>query len=246
MAKRQRMNGTSPFRGEGKPAPLLDDLSNALTGQTVVVQEQFNIITRDATQRLEIEGCIATGAGLQVPDDLSQESMENLANILFHLQGRLQLFIGDMLVASERLGYGGIKAIAEQMDREGKTLSNWKSVCKAVTTSLRGEVHAQYPNAKPLSMTHYKLIQGMDTNAQTHWMSQALQHGYSVSQLRDAIHGESPKQLEPPIPAISKRIQALENTVTKKRWQSLKPHQRQQERDRLQSLLDKIDQWEQG
>ncbi len=164
--------------------------ADALLGNApppVVIQEQMNIITRDARQHLEIEGCVATSAGLDIPDDISREQMENLADILFYLSGRTQLFIGDMLVASERLGYGDIKAIAEQMDREGKTLSNWKSVCKSVTTSLRKEVHAEFPEVKPLSMGHYNLIQAMDEGGQRDWMRVALREGLSVAELRNAI-----------------------------------------------------------
>lgn len=162
-------------------------------------QERFNIITRDASHHLEIEGCVATGAGLDVPSDITHEQIDNLANILFYLSGRVQLFIGDMLAVAEHLGYGFIEQKATEMGLSGQTLRNWKSTCNKVSISLRRDVLSEYPDAHPLSISHYELVQKMDDSQQREYLRMALANQWSVSELREQIRfdaGNSDKDVD--------------------------------------------------
>jgi hypothetical protein len=158
-------------------------------------------VTSDKTQ-IQMYGCTLTAAGLDIPDTISEADMENLAQALFAFEGHIQLFIGDMLAAEERLRYGAITALAVQLGKDSKTLSNWKSICKSVTTSRRQEVLSANPGKKPLTMKHYQFVVAMTDDQQLYWLNLAMANEWSVKELRDAIKGKALLAAENATPSL--------------------------------------------
>jgi len=195
--------------------------------------EKSGVMVRDAEGQLSLLGCQVSSAGLEIPDGFTLENMTSLAEVLFQLETGVQLLIGDMLVAADRLGYGEISAIGEQFNRRGKTLSNWKSTCKAVTTSLRRELYEKYPDAPPLSISHYELIQGMKKADQRNWLGAALEHNWSVSALRTAIRDEQKEKQDTVEPTAFDRW--TDDGI--KRFRSALSQMKQQERQKLKEML---------
>lgn len=132
-------------------------------------------------------GCRGTAAGLEVRPDITPEELTQLASILFAMEDGLQLYIGDLLAAAETLGYGDITAIAAHYQRDPKTLRNWKYICSSVETSLRKDVLASQPTAKPLTMGHYNLVAALAPADQHRLLTQAIAAGWSVARLREAL-----------------------------------------------------------
>lgn len=195
--------------------------------------DKSGILLRDGEGDLSLLGCRVSPAGLEIPEEFSLEQLISLADILFQLETGVQLLIGDMLVATDRLGYGDIGSIAEQFNRRGKTLSNWKSTCKAVTSSLRRELFEAYPDARPLSISHYEIVQRMNTNNQQEWLEHTLQSNWTVSELRSAIreakHTDTPASEKNVFDQWAKQgINQFRNAVSQ-----MQPH----ERDKLKEML---------
>jgi hypothetical protein len=177
-----------PFKRRAEANP---EQFKALQAQVEAYQAQLKQALVRTDNGIQIAGCIGNAAGLLVPDDISAEDMHLLADVLFDFEGRIQLFIGDMLNAVEKLQYGTIQKIAEAYGRDETTLYNWKSICKAVTTSLRSEVLAAYPNKPALTIGHFALVRAMPEDEQRHWLMQAAEQQWSVAKLRDAIKGKA-------------------------------------------------------
>lgn len=202
--------------------------------------ENSGLMIRDADGELSLLGCQVSPAGLDIPDEFSQENMASLAEVLFQLEMGVQLLIGDMLVAADRLGYGEISAIGEQINRRGKTLSNWKSTCKAVKTSLRREVYQNYPDARPLTITHYEVVQKMKESNQRKWLSQALENSWSVSQMKKAIQEKQKNNQSTEASAFDRwmdgGIKRFETALS-----GMKKHERDELKKRLLEVFDQFD-----
>ena len=191
-------------------------------------------IQRMGAGKLTIHRCEATAAGLLVPADMTQQELYDLATDLFAMESSISLWVGDMLVAFDDLGYGDISQIALEFGRAAKTLSNWKAVCGAVKTSLRREVVAAYPDRKPLSFTHYALLVTLPEAAQFEYASRAMAEQWSVEQLRNMIF--KPHQPEPPVErfrdllmanmdAVKKRFRKAQSGKERREWLTLAQEQ---------------------
>jgi hypothetical protein len=191
-------------------------------------------IQRQGGGRLTIHRCEASAAGLVVPGDISRQELYDLATDLFAMESSIALWCGDMLVAFDDLGYGDISQIAGEFGRAAKTLSNWKAVCGAVTTSLRREVVAAYPDARPLSFTHYALLVTLPEEAQFQYASRAMAEGWSVQQLREAIYGVNAPasgvetwrdRLTDNVEKVAKRFRKAKSGKEKREWITLAQEQ---------------------
>lgn len=142
--------------------------------------------SEDDKGRLHLGMCVGDAAGLDIPDDITQKDFDRLTEILFAMEGRIQLWIGDALNAMDRLKYGDITKIAEQFGRDPKTLSNWKLICRKVPKSLREEVLRAHPH-NPLTIGHYNIVQAMPADEQRTWLMRAANEGLSIASVRRKI-----------------------------------------------------------
>lgn len=150
---------------------------------------QSDIIMND-DGTVNLGACQANAAGLDVPTDVTPTEINQTATLLFAIEGRVQLWIGDLLNAAENLEYGAIKAIAEKFGRDPDTLYNWRSLALAVTISLRSEVLSLFPDSKPLSKSHYEIIRKLPEKSQREWCILAMENEWSVAEMREAFKGK--------------------------------------------------------
>jgi len=87
--------------------------------------------------------------GLIAPEQVTQESWEQIGLLLFKLEGSIQFLIGDWLVYGTDLKYGDVDAIAQALGREPETLHQYAYVCRNVQLWIR--IHN-------LSYAHHKLV----------------------------------------------------------------------------------------
>lgn len=204
-------------------------------------------VQRLAAGKLLLHRCEATAAGLIVPSDLTRQELYDLAVDLFAMESSVALWVGDMLVAVESLGYGDISQIALEFNRAPKTLSNWKAVCAAVETSLRREVVAAFPDRRPLTFGHYALLVTLPASAQFEAASRAIDAGWSIAQLRDFLHPqkEAPRaavvekyreRLWNGVEDVRRKFHKSKRAIDKRAWLSLASEQAQYWQDLVTEL----------
>lgn len=170
---------------------------------------QPSLTSLDDSGALILLGCHASPAGLDVRPDLAPHEFHQLATLLFSLEDGLQLFIGDLLAASDSLGYGDLTALAATYNRDEKTLRNWKYICSHVKMSLRRDVLARYPGTKPLTLGHYGVVASLSPDEQTHFLCLAIEDGLSVAQLRRLVRPPQPTPAVPPVLTLARDLATL-------------------------------------
>lgn len=111
---------------------------------------------------LVVEGFRFSPTGLVSPDRVSPQEWRRVGDLLFRLEGSIQWLIGDWLVYGERLEYGDIKKIAEDMGRDEHTLYNYKTVSRAIESSRRREL---------ISFSHHYEVMGLPVDKQEYALS---------------------------------------------------------------------------
>lgn len=194
MTKRRNLEDAISNTGNGNmpnafPAPKINMPVPRRAAQAIQASDKAIMIQNDGT--MQIAGCVMSGAGLDVPSNITEEDLRQVTEVLLRMEDRLQLYIGDALVAAENLGYGSITSLAERMGRQPKTLWNWKTVCANVRTALRRAVLAKYPHSKTPTISHYEIIMGLPEEEQSDWLEKLLQNDWSVMQFRTEVAGKS-------------------------------------------------------
>lgn len=177
MTPREMSDGVYGHSGDSQ---RVTELETALAD----LQTRAVVVISTSGETMALFGCEMSGAGLDVPDTITNAALFDALHILFSFEEHIQLMVGDALAAMERLKYGAIEDIAKSFARDGKTLRNWKSICKKVELSLRRDVLAAHPNARPLTISHYDLIRAFNEADQRYWIASALSGGWSVTRLR--------------------------------------------------------------
>lgn len=153
--------------------------------------QQLREMARRAIRRLddgiELLGCQGNAAGLLVPEEITPDDLKLLADTLFGFEEHIQLYIGDMLAASEKLAYGSYEQVAAAYSREATTLYKYKSVCSAVSIFLRRKILLAFPKAKTLTMTHYEYVMKFDESEQEKWLTAAAAENWSTRKLQAEI-----------------------------------------------------------
>jgi len=147
---------------------------------------------------IQIGGYTLSPLGLQGEGD--RADWETVGGLLFDLEGKIQLLIGDWLVYGEREWGETYRQIAEEVGRSVTTLYNYKWVADNVPISLRSE---------KLSYSHYYLIAGIEDDARkAALIAQAVEEGWTVSQLRRVVY--------PPTPLLPGTIAVFDLSAKKK------------------------------
>lgn len=184
--------------------------------------ETYTQVQRTEPGYIQLPGALVEPAGLAVDHTISAADFDVLGVNLFALNDRIQLLIGDYLVAAEDLKYGDITVMAYNFGFEPKTFRNWKNICNMVKLSLRRDVLREHPGAKPLTLSHYSLVTKFDDDEQYRLLSMAIQNEWSVSDFRKYLKPTHQKavthrpyrfkaKFETQITAISDDIQSVED-----------------------------------
>jgi len=121
----------------------------------------------------------ATTTGLVVTDDnVPYEVWEAYGNGIRRVEGAIQWLIGDWLNYGERK-YGEMYAQAmDETDYEKKTLKNAKWVAGRIEVSRRRDT---------LNFSIHAEVAKLEPEEQEYWLNEAVEQGYTVRGLRDAI-----------------------------------------------------------
>lgn len=233
-SRRDRIANTDPFSSPSD-APSLHDLTNSM-----VTSSDANLVTsdvyRDDGGNLIAYSFKLTPVGID-PNTLEQdkESWMQLAEWLFQMEGRLSLFIGDMLVGMERLHGITYEMIAEHFGVSTKTLYNWKYVCENVDISLRRE---------NLKYSHYMLVAGKDAKDQERYLRKASEEDMSKSELKKLIDEEDDQELvEEKPPKFERDLENVIVELNQQRWKKLGKRKRKNYYAKLKNLLEQIETW---
>lgn len=165
-----------------------DEMAGLFRQQQEMIEEaqaeSGSMITAVQAGKIQTGGFLWTPTGLQAVDDITAEDIEFTGQMLKMVDSSLQWLIGDWLLHAEHIQYGDIKELAEELGFVVETIYEYKSVAKAVETSIRMEV---------LSFGHHQLVRAKDAKEQKEWLNKAVANKWSVRQLREEINGK--KQL---------------------------------------------------
>lgn len=235
MAKNRRdlVANSNPFGGPGG-SPSLQDLTNSMMTQsdTDIVSD----IYRDDEGNLIAYNFCLTPLGIDPGSfDQSKDEWMKLAEWLFQMEGRLSLFIGDMLVGMEMKHGVTYEKVAEHFGLSKKTLYNWKYVCERVDISLRRE---------NLTYSHYMLVTAMEQEEQEKYLALASEENLSKAQLKKAIDDDhKTKSQTIKSSKLERNLETIVTDISESGWKKLSKGRRKKYYQSLQDLLDKLEKW---
>jgi hypothetical protein len=181
--KRGNPNETDPFAAQ--PTSLTMEEADALSLGAPPIMKTKSLQFKD-NGKISFRRFQLTQVGFEPPADANAEEWQQLADMLFRLDGALQWMIGDFLL--HETAWGDTARIAAEFGYEVGTLYDYKKVAKNVQIGVRT------PN---LSFGHHKLVKSMDEADQRKWLQRAEQNGWSVAEMRRQIRAKKPlKQLD--------------------------------------------------
>lgn len=132
---------------------------------------------------IEVNHITATSIGLLISEGVTEEEWEIFGDTLVRFHTSYQWLVGDFLIYGEDHHYGRVREFGDRLGVKGATVSNWKSVCRAIEPSRRRE---------ELTFTHHTEVAGLPTEMQERWLEKAYNNGklYSVKRLRREINGD--------------------------------------------------------
>lgn len=126
---------------------------------------------------------------------LSRPTLEEWGNVMEFVEradNAVQWWVGDLINAGENM-------FGEEASQwfSDATWRRWAWVCEKVQPALR---------RADLSFTHHEVIARLEPREQKHWLAQAAQHGWSVSELRKQLKGEEPPDDSETCPACGRKL----------------------------------------
>jgi hypothetical protein len=132
-----------------------------------------------------------TTTSLDIPQDATVDEWSDVGQTLLQIQGSIQWHLGDWLVYGDAREWGETyQRLAAQFEYEVQTLRVLAMVARNVHPLIRNQ---------HLSFGHHRLVSGLPPEKQRHWLDRAVTEGWTLSQLRDAIHKKppAPSQMRP-------------------------------------------------
>lgn len=185
---------------------------------------------------LVVQGFQFSPTGLIPPDEITQESWEQVGLLLFRLEGSMQWLIGDWLAYGEDLQYGQVKQIADSLGKDYKTLRNCMTVSRAIEVSRRRDT---------LSYGHHEAVTKYEPDEQAQYLAYAQHQGLNRAQFRKWLKEEIDGNLTPELPSsdvpkfdvIARDLQKFMQTDP----ETLKPKQLQVLQTEIQNRLHELD-----
>jgi hypothetical protein len=192
MSQRRRGRAHNPFDGKSSTNSTFE-LDSAMYGE---IEEEPSALQTQEDGIMHFGQFRLTAIGLELPERTSPDDWSELAQVLFHLQGRLHWLIGDFLLHEN--AWGDTDEIASQFGLEASTLYDYKSLARKVQISVRTE---------KLSPTHHKLVMkySEEPELQRYWLQRAADEGWSVKEMRQAIRQAEQPELAEKTPSLTIR-----------------------------------------
>ena len=185
---------------DDKPLPQTSYVNRQeLLQQIEQLQEQLmaqsnGLMVQDG--ELVVQGFQFLPTGLIAPEDFSEALWEQVGQLLFRLEGSIQWLIGDWLAYGANLRYGDIRKLADALERDENTLSNYKMVCQGI----------EFPRRRGnLSFGHHEVVYVFSPDEQEYYLHYAA-HGeekpLSVSRFRAWVK-EQRREVSHALPAYA-------------------------------------------
>lgn len=231
--RRDRIRKTRAFSKGGEDKGLTpEDVTGWLIGgndnTTDTVSDQ--IVAQDDGS-FQYRNFRLTQTGLIIPSDITPEDYADIGRILLRLEGGIQWMIGDWLAFGDEKKWGETyQAVAEEFGYEIDTLYTYAWLSRKIRQELR-----RYE----LSFSHHRLVANMEPGEQSNWLNQAIEEGWSVKQLREAISQQTTPQINRPQSPLANR---KNKQVFNKVWHALERGENIEAEwiEHLQSWLDEL------
>lgn len=158
----------------------LDTLMHSMTGaqsvERIVEVVPENALVRREDGAMTYKRFVIWPIGLQVPDDVTGDELEDVGRVLNQLSSSIQWNVGDWLNAAEHVWGESYQAVAVNLGYAIKTIYEWASVCRKV--SIRMET---------LSFGHHQVVASHNEEDQRKWLGWAASQGWTIAQMREEI-----------------------------------------------------------
>lgn len=126
--------------------------------------------------------------GLRLPENLTREQWEEVADTIQQMVVSVPWWVGDVLVYGQRYGEEMWQAIKEHGGADYERLRKYMWVAEKVPIGTR---------VPALKWSHHREVADLEPDEQRVWLQRAQDEELSANALRKAISGEEP---EPPCP----------------------------------------------
>jgi hypothetical protein len=171
--------------------PPLPDTQEA----QVVIEKEIvpsGAIVRMEDGTLACEGVLLTRVGAVIPNDTQLETWGVVGDTLLRAEGVLQWWLGDWMVYGLEALHIDRDAFAAHVGKHIHTLENYAWVARSVPYSLRRE---------SLTFGHHMLVAGFEREEdKSAWLDAAVEHRWSIAQMRKAMHPQDPPALSDELP----------------------------------------------
>lgn len=236
-----RRNRRDAYQDEGfgtfDSPPTLQETDGALYGIIEAMDETLEEEQRDALKildetRLSYKRAELTTTSLKLPDDATQEELQEVGEILMRLQKSVQWWIGDWINMLDDKEWGETyAALASKYSYEVATLHNFSSVAKRVDSSRRRET---------LSFGHHDAVASLKPGQQTRWLNFAEKNQSSVTELRKAIRDSKAGKEVSTLTMFRRRYKSFANKQ-REVVEHATPDERQEMAEMLRRLADEIE-----
>lgn len=207
------------------------DEANQIFSDRPVQPDTPRGLVMDDDGRMTIGHFQVTAVGLKIQPGATYEEWLEVGGILHQFQAAMAWLLGDWLVFAEREWGKTYVDVARETGFEIQTLRTYASVARRVNLLIR---------INKLSFAHHRLVANLHPNDQRAWLKRAESEGWSLSQMRAAMH--------PPALSEVGRIERFERDLTgfmRKAWREMEAvgeGDRRQMADVLRRMADQIEQ----
>jgi len=129
-----------------------------------------------------------TKTTIAIQPETSLEAWMEVFSSIKDFHAASQFWLGDLLLFAEQSYGEEYTQVLDETDMEYHVLASYKWVAGKVKDYLRKE---------SLTWSHHKEVAKLEPEEQDYWLNEAVEQGYSVRGLRDAIRDEGQESAFP-------------------------------------------------
>lgn len=178
------------------------------------------------------EGFDITPTGLVMKPNATVDNWVDVGQMLFSIEGRIEMTIGDFLNLGESHFNYPIEAVADELGRDVSSLRKYAWIAGKVKTRYDG-----------LFYSHYELVAAMPEKDQEKWLLAAISNKWTVKELKEEIGKSKTKKVRAKKPVTEQFSDSVVKTWNRyaKQIKKRPTEERTFVADRLRALADEID-----
>lgn len=231
--------------------------NSAYTGDLDLIEDGFlddirkpsGIVRRD-DGALELNGIVLSPIGIQfTPNtELSEEEFVTLGQMILMINNALQWVVGDYFAYGEKKEYGARNQLAEQLNVDPHTITNWTTVCRSVEYARRRAL---------LDFGHHQAVAALAPSEQDGWLERAIignglegdkYRRWSVQVLRKAIAKVKGEKQEVKLKQskLPTSLERFDKSFTAQQYNRMTVDERIEFRQRFIMYIQQMDEWDKG